>query len=246
MTPLVTNKKIRDLIPEVRNVLQGRTDIDDVAPFAIKRALQEYTVSFPFEELRVTGPQVQLTPSQPVYPISFFLNSGDDYTSPESFVILVDYPSNTVQGSINYRTPKAIEGMLSPATRGIPSRFTRYGMNFMLGPVPDQAYTVFLRYQVKHPFPTDDAALAGADMYVPDDWEEIIAYAAALRIARSKRWTDQVKDIHDSLFGDPEAIKSEGKFGRPGLLSARLAQVERDERFNTRQLSITVPRYNSR
>lgn len=234
---------VGDLVPEVRNILQGRTDIDDIAPLAIKRAVQELTVSFTFEELRQVGPTVNLTMGQSVYPVSMFLNSGDDYSSPESFVIYVDYPNNTVLGNIDYRTPRGLELMTSPATMGVPSRFTRFGMNFSLGPTPDDNYAVYLKYQRKHPFPRDLSSLNGASLFIPTDWEEIVAYAAALRIARAKRWTDQVKEIHDELYGDPEAIQTQGKFGRPGLLSARLSQQERDQRFNTRQLSIVVPRY---
>lgn len=247
MAPGASNRTINDLVPEVIEALQNRTDVSkDLASRYLRRALQEVTESNPFEELRRTGPTVSLTANVAVYPVTKFLNTGDDYSSPESFVIYVDFPNNTIVDSIDYKTPKGIETMMAPATTGVPSRFTRYGTNFHFGPVPDKAYSVFLRYQVKHPFPSDTTALSGATLFIPDSWEEIVIYSAAERIALVKRWNDQAKTLHDILYGDPEFNTSGGKQGRPGLLSARIFQAERDGRFNSRQFGIRVGRYNAR
>lgn len=241
----ISSKTIGDLVPDVIDALQGRTDVASIAPKYIKRALQEITESYPFEELRVTGPNVSLSIGQAIYPVSVFMNVGDDYTSNESFSIYVDFPGNTVVGNIDYKTPKAIEVMIAPATQGIPSRWTRYGKNIHLGPTPNNTYTVFMRYQQRYSFGSD-ASLSGAPLLVPDSWEEIVSYAAALRIAIVKRWTDQRKELHDLLYGDPEFMISEGKRGRPGLIAARIFQVERDQRFNTRQITPVTVRYNAR
>lgn len=240
-----STKTINDLIPDVVDALQGRTDVGSIAPKYIKRALQEITESYPFEELRTTGPNVQLSIGQSIYPVSTFMNTGDDYTSNESFAIYVDYPTNTVTSNLDYKTPKAIETMISPATQGVPSRWTRYGQNIHLGPTPNNLYSVFMRYQARYSF-ASDASLPGVPLLIPDTWEEIVAYSAALRIAIVKRWTDQRKELHDMLYGDPEFMISEGKRGRPGLIAARLFQVERDQRFNTRQIMPVIGRYNAR
>jgi hypothetical protein len=238
---------INDLVPEVINALQGRTDVAPIAPLYIKRAIQELSESYPFPELERTGPTVQLTTGLATYPASMFTNPNDDYTFANSWAIYVDFPTNQVVGPIDYRTPKAIEQMIAPATQGIPSKWTRYGLNFMFGPVPNQPYSVFLRYQVRHPFPdgNDAETLSGAAVYLPSSWDEIVAYSAAQRIAIVKRWNDQTRELHDILFGDPEYQMSEGKRGQPGLVSARVSQIQRDEMFNTRQMMITTPRYNS-
>lgn len=244
--PGATTRTIGDLVPEVIDYLQQRTDVATIAPKYIKRALMEITESEPFEELRVTGPQVALTANLATYPIATFLVGDDDYTSPESFSVFVDFPTNTVVSSIDYKTPKALETMMTAATVGLPSRFTRYGTNFFFGPTPDKGYTVMLRYQKRHPFPLEDSQLKGAPIFIPDSWEEIVAISAALRIAIVKRWNDQKDVLHSMLFGDPEFMVSEGKRGRPGLISARRMQVERDQRFNTRQIMPVVGRYNAR
>jgi len=239
---------INDLVPEVINALQGRTDVQPIVPLYIKRSIQELSESYPFPELERTGPTVQLTTNQSTYAASYFLLPNDDYTFANSWAIYVDYPTNSVVGPIDYRTPKAIEQMISPATTGIPSKWTRYGLNFMFGPVPNNPYSVFLRYQVRHQFPpsNDAQALGTAAIYLPPSWDEIVVYAAAQRIAVVKRWNDQTKELHDILYGDPEYQMSEGKRGQPGLISARISQIQRDEMFNSRQLMITYPRYNAR
>jgi hypothetical protein len=236
---------ISDIQPLVIDALQGRTDIPSsmVARY-VKSAIMEVAESYPFEELRTTGPNFNLTIGQSVYPLTSFMNTPDDYTSNESFAIYVDYPNNTVVSDLKYKTPRAIELMIAPATQGTPSRWTRYGSNIHLGPTPNQPYTVFMRYQVKHVFSNPPAI--SDPIYIPESWFEIVAYATAMRIAIVKRWTDQRKELHDMLYGDPEFVASEGKRGRPGLIAARLFQVERDQKFDTRQLMPIVARYTAR
>jgi hypothetical protein len=134
--------------------------------------------------------------------------------------------------------------MTGAATLGIPAWWTRYGGVIRVGPTPNATYTMFMRYQVKHPF-TNPGAITDP-IYLPNSWFDIAAYSAAMRIAIVKRWTDQVKFLHDLLYGDPEFVNSEGKRGRPGLIAARLFQVERDQKFDTRQFTPVVGRYNVR
>ena len=231
---------------EVRDALQQRTDVDDLSPRYLKRAIQEVTESYPFEELRTTGPTVALTTGQPEYPDTFFLNSGEEYTQLPVLTVYVDFPTNQVKTVLQYKTPPAMEPMTSAVTVGIPSRWTRFGGKFLLGPTPNQNYSMFARYQMRHPFPVQESDLPNAPVYLPDSWGEIVVYAAAERIALVKRWTDQIKVLHDILYGDPEYSVSEGKRGRPGLIAARLFQQERDQAYSSRQLMPRVARYTYR
>lgn len=242
--PASATKTINDLVPYVIDALQGRTDVSTIAPRYIKRAVQEVCESNPFEELKITGPQVSLSVGVPSYPVSFFMvDKGDDYVQIPSFNIFVDFPGNTVISTMQYKTVMALDPMTGSATQGLPSRWTRYGASIVLGPNPVNPYTVFMRYQLRHPFPADESALGGWPLRIPDTWEEIVAYAAAERIAIVKRWNDQAQFLHDILYGDPEARTSQGKMGRPGLIQARLLQIERDQQHSSRQLLPLVPRY---
>ena len=241
MVPGGTTKTISDLIPETINALQGRTDVSSLIPLYMKRTLQEITDNYPFEELRVTGPVTSLVKGQSTYPASKFLNPSDDYTIHSSFALYVDFPTNSVVTPVVYKTPAAIEVMISPATQGIPSRWTRYGTQIFLGPTPNNTYSLFFRYQKRYQF--EESNLATTPILVAPDWEEIVIYATAERIALVKRWNDQATYLHSILYGDPAYQMSEGKKGRPGLISARLFQQEKDEQQGTRQLIPLVTRY---
>lgn len=245
MPYLSSSKTIGDLVPEVVDHLQQRTDVADLAPKYIKRSLQEITIAYAFEELRRPGPTVQLTVGQNDYPINFFVYSQDDYTSLEVLSVYVDYPQNTVRHALDYKTPKAFETISSPATKGIPSWWTRFGANISVAPTPVSTYSVRSKYQIRHPFPSDDS-LMGAPIYIPADWEEIVSLSAAMRIAFIRGMSDRRQEIHDMLYGDPEFQMSDGLRGRPGLIAARRLQVERDQRFNSRSVGIVVPRYGAR
>jgi hypothetical protein len=246
VAPGSATKPISYFVPYVIDALQGRTDVAAIAPKYIKRAVQEICESTPFEELKVTGPTVSLTIGQPSYPVSFFLNAGDDYVQIPSFIIFVDFPNNTVQTTIQYKTVMAIDPMLGSATQGLPSRWTRYGTQIFLGPVANNTYSVFMRYQIRHRFPLDENNLSGTLIHVPDTWEEIIAYAAAERIAVVKRWNDQATYLHNLLWGDPASQLKDGTLARPGLIAARTLQIERDQQHNSRQIMIRSSRMNPR
>jgi hypothetical protein len=243
MIPAGQARVINDLTLEVVNALQGRTDVANLVPLYMKRTLQDVTDNYPFEELRTTGPLASLTAKQSTYSASLFLNPGDDYTIHSSFALFVDFPANTVKQVVRYKTPAAIEVMTSPATLGIPARWTRYGGSIFMGPTPDKAYQVLFRYQKRYQFQDDNLGLT--PILVTDSWEEIIIYSCAMRIALVKRWNDQVAALHQILYGDPEYQSSEGKRGRPGLLSAKLFQQEKDEQMSSRSLQVMVPRYCS-
>jgi hypothetical protein len=243
--PGASTRIIGDLYTDILDALQQRTDITPVfAAKYVRKAIIELTESTPFEELRRTGPTVATTINKATYPVSFFLNVADDYNFMETLVVYIDPAQNTVKYPLDYMTPKAIETITAPATVGLPAYWTRFGTNLFLAPTPNAAYTMFARYQVKHPFPEDFAALAFQPLMLPDSWEEIVIYASAYRIAIVKRLNEQASMLHELLFGDPEFQISEGKRGRPGLIAARLLQYERDQKFNTRRLGILSQRYN--
>ena len=245
---------LQDFQSDVLDALQNRTDVTaaTIANYAAK-TIRELSESYPFEELRVTGPTFQLTIGQVTYPITSFLGQNgpatspqDIYSMPESFAIYVDFPNNTVTAPVRYKTPAGIETILAPATQGIPAWYTRFGQNFMVAPNPQQPYSMFLRYQAKHPFTTTSPTSLTEQVFMPLSWYDIIAYATAERIAIVKRWNDQAKYLHDLLWGDPEYQSSGGKRGRPGLVAARTFQQERDEAYNSRSLMPVIGRTNPR
>lgn len=262
--PAATNITVNTLINKVAAALQNRSDVSEsqtnpeMRPSAwIRDALREITANWPFEELRVTGPQVTIGPglgyqgSNYMYPVSSFMNKGDDMTLMEDPVIfltpgqaasvgVIATTSNLVAYSMDYLTPKAIQPLLF-IPGGVPFKYTRYGNMFWFGSQPGQPYTVYLPYQVRHPF--DESNLTSSPVRVPPDWFDIVAFAAAERGAVMLRWNDQATFLHNLLYGDPKFQMSGGEEGRPGLIAARILQPERDKRMSPVQVMIGAQRY---
>lgn len=261
--PATSPTTINDLVNKVKANLQNRSDVSEtqtnveMRPSAwIRDALREITANYPFEELRVTGPLVTIGPglgwqgSNYMYPVSMFLNAGDDMTLMEDPVIFltgaqaamagkVNTTSNVVGFGMDYLTPKAIQSLLF-IPGGVPFKYTRYGNMFWFGSQPGQNYNVYLPYQVRHPFEPD---LPKSPIRVPADWFDIVAYAAAERGAVNLRWNDQATYIHNLLYGDPASQMKDGTLARPGLIAARLFQPERDKSRSPIQLTIGAQRY---
>jgi hypothetical protein len=262
--PAAATLTINQLINKVKAALQNRPDVSEtqtnpeMRPSAwIRDTLRELTANYPFEELRVSGPLVTVGPglgyqgSNYKYPVSMFLNPGDDMTLMDDPVIFlnptqaaqagltVNNAFNTVAYPLDYLTMKAIQPMLF-IQGGIPFRYTRQGNMFLFGTQPGQPYNMYLPYQIRHPFNPD---LVTTPIRMPPEWNDVVAYAAAERGAVMLRWNDQASYLHQLLFGDPSSQMKDGTLGRPGLISARLFQIERDRRLSTVQISPMVSRY---
>lgn len=261
--PAVATLTINSLINKVKANLQNNSNVSEaqsnpeMRPSAwIRDQLRELSENYPFPELQVTGPLVTIGPglgwqgSNYMYPISMFLNSGDDYTMSEDPAIfltpgqarsvgLVATTSETVAYPMDYLTPKAIQSLLF-IPGGVPFKYTRYGNMFWFGSQPGQNYNVYLPYQVRHPFLPD---LVTTPVRISPGWYDICAYGAAERGAIANRWNDQAKTLHDILYGDPKYQASGGEEGRPGLIAARKFQMERDKRLSPVQILIGAERY---
>jgi hypothetical protein len=255
---------INDLINKVKAELQNRADVSEtqanpeMRPSAwIRDTLRELTANYPFTELQKPGPLVTIGPglgyqgSNYMYPVSMFLFSGDDVTLMEDPAIFlnpqqaasvgkfVGTSTGTVAYAMDFLTVKAIQPMLF-IPGGIPFKYTRYGNMFWFGTQPGSNFSVYLPYQVRHSFNPD---LVTTPVKVPQEWEDIVAYAAAERGAVKLRWNDQANFLHNILYGDPASQMKDGTLGRPGLISARIFQPERDRRLSTVQITPMVQRY---
>jgi hypothetical protein len=241
---------IAGLTNKVKAALQNNSNVSEAQPNPemrpsafIRDALRELTANYPFEELRKTGPLVTIGPglgvggSNYAYPVSMFLNPGDDVTLQEDPVIFlspgqaqqsgasITTTGNVVGYSMDYLSPKAIQPLLF-IPGGVPFKYTRYGNQFWFGSQPGQPYNVYLPYQVRHQF---DSSLPQTLIKLPEDWWDILAYAAAERCAVANRWNDQATYLHNLLYGDPKSQGGGVEMGRPGLIAAKVFQQERDK-----------------
>lgn len=204
-------------------------------------AIREITESYPFDELRVTGPNFSLVPGTSLYPITSWLNSGDtNPTQIVSFALVLPSTTSTDDVSmLDWKNPKELEPMT--AVSAMSKGWTRFGSNIIVGPNPDQAYVTYMRYQNSHPFTANP--LQNQTIYVPDSWLEIITYAAGIRAGLMLRANDISTECHNILYGDPEYVNSQGKRGRPGIIAARLFNQERDSSHNAGSMVPVVDSY---
>jgi hypothetical protein len=269
--PAAATITVNDLINKVKAALQNRDDVSEtqvnpeMRPSAwIRDTLRELTANYPFPELQIAGPLTTIGPglgyqgSNYMYPVSMFLNSGDDVTlteDPTIFLTPAQQQAAVMQGAtaskfvgtangsvaypMDYLTVKAIQPMLF-IQGGIPFRYTRYGSMYWFGTQPGTNYQVYLPYQRRHPFQPD---LVTSPIYISQEWFDIVGYAAAERGALMLRWNDQASYLHQILYGDPASQMKDGQLARPGLIAARLFQPERDRRLSTVQISCMVSRY---
>lgn len=228
---------INDIVTLVQLAMNNRQDItnsSNVVLNAIGASITEITESYPFDELRVSGPKIELTAGTSLYPLTGWLNAGDTNAT-QIITFALQYPSaspNITSAiiSLDYKYPTAIEPLL--VASGPPKSWTRWGSDIILAPTPDQAYVTYMRYQRKHPFGNYPIPDEEDVVYLPDSWIDIVTYASAMRIALSLRATDIWQQYHDLLYGDPEYQTSQGKRGRPGIIAARVFNQERDAMNN--------------
>lgn len=241
---------VSDIVNLIQLAMNNRQDItttNNAVLNAIYASVMEITESYPFDELRETGPSFTLTVGTNIYPITSWLQANRVNTT-QICVFSLLYPNSGVPANsdlppipLDYMYPKAIDP-LTVAT-GPCNRWTRFGSDIILAPTPDQAYSTYMRYQFKHPFTTPLYPAPTDTIYLPESWIDILTYSSAMRYALSIRATDVWEQYHSILYGDPEYQMSQGKQGRPGIIAARVFNQERDAQNNVGSIMPVLQNY---
>ena len=233
MIPAISTATINDLIPQLQLILQNRQDISQYNPSLwLQRAIQNITQRIPFEELRVTGPQVPLIVSQYSYPVSYFVNSGDDYTTPVAVNVFTDFPNNTVAFPLHYDTPTGLRP-LTFIPGGLPGKWTRFGTNIWTGPQPNQPYTSFMDYQKRHPF--NDQNVGSSAVLLSPEWHEVVEYCAAFRMCLGPlRWPDMAQEFGSITFTNPNNP------GVPMPIRDLYSQAQLDQQIHSRRINFRM------
>ena len=200
--------------------------------------------------LEATGPLVQLTAFQNSYSPNYFLNTGDanlDVSKVNSFFIYNNYfapPSatNSITNAgydLKFSSIKDIEVLLN--IPGLPIYWSRNNNQIYVGSMPDQAYYLYMRYQKQHPNSNVVNGFTNTTpIEVADTWQEIIEYAAAMRIAPTINLADKKMELYSALYGDQKFQTSGGIEGAPGLIFQRTSQRNRDQQTTTRRLRLRM------
>jgi len=247
-----------DCAAGVTGLLMNRSVATTVMMEAIRKSVLELTTDYKHPLLEDTGPIVSLVAYQNNYAASFFLQTAEaplDVNKVNSFFIFnnpysVPSLSNLATNAgydLKFCSPDSIEVLLN--IPGLPMYWTRNNNLIYLASMPDNAYNCYMRYQTQHPLtqiviaPTDTtaaAAFAAQQIMMADEWQEILEYAAAIRIAPTVNLADKRTELHTSLYGDQKFQTSAGIEGAPGLIFQRTSQRNRDQGTTTRRMRLRM------
>lgn len=243
------NFDVGDVVDELPNILAGR-QIDPVrGAAACRKAVRELSNDYAFQGLQNTGPNFNFTSGVFQYTPEFFKQPSDAglgirrvisffmyYTVP--FIPAVSMGQASPGINLKYVDPQTIENYINVVT--LPTAYTRFNGNFLIGPCPDKAYTGYMRYQLEHAFP--NAGIPANELedviFLDNDWQDIVEYATAMRYAIATRLLDYAKDFREILYGDPKFQLSGGQEGQPGLIFRRVSMQERYGSMSTKRMQV--------
>ena len=239
----------------------GTTTDGSIGIIAVSQVVAELTETYEFEELKYQTPvppltTLALTVNNSVVTIASLLATiaaNTNYPQFQSiaaqFVDITDVYTfwiwfaggvNQAGRTLKYRRVTTIDqysyGITSnqQGSLGVapPTYYTRFGNVLQVGPIPDQPYQFFVRVKLRQPIPA--TSVAGQVVFVPSSWQEIIEYCACRRLAlwegASEYQELYEREINTKLAG---AMTTE----------ARIADMQRMERHNERQLSVRIAQY---
>lgn len=241
---------VSDCYTGIQALLMNRTVATSAMQEEIRKAVLELTEDYKHPLLEATGPNVSLVAYQNIYAPNFFLQAGDanlDVSKVNSFfiynttyVVPSANASTTNSGyDLKYRSMDSIETLLQ--IPGIPEYWGRQNNQIYLASMPDGAYMVYMRYQKQHPLSNVVGGFVdGTQILMADTWQEILEYAAAIRIAPKVNLANKKQELHTSLYGDQKFQTSGGIEGAPGLIFQRTSQRNRDQATTTRRLRLRM------
>lgn len=242
--------QVSDCYAGITGLLMNRTVSNGIMQEAMRKAVLEFTTDYKHPLLEATGPIVSFVPFQSNYAASYFMQSADaalDLSKVNSF-FLYNNPfiapssdnSQTNAGyDLKFRSIKDIEVLLN--IPGLPIYWSRNNNQLWFGSMPDNAYNTYMRYQKEHPSANTPGGFASnPQIMMSDEWQDMLEYAAAMRIAPQVNLASKRVELREALYGDEKFQQSSGIEGAPGLIFQRTSQRNRDQATTTRRLRLRM------
>lgn len=239
-----------DLFVGIQSLLMNRVIQNAVMLEGIRKAVLELTNDYKHPLLEATGPNVNFVAYQNVYAPNFFLQPGDanlDIEKVNSFFIFNNpYVAPSAQNSLTnagydlkFRSIDSFEVLLN--IPGLPIYWGRNNNQLYFGSMPDNTYTVYMRYQKQHPLSN---VVNGFTTVTPiemaDEWQETLEYAAAMRIAPQVNLSGKRTELREALYGNQKFQETSGIEGSPGLIFGLTSQRNRDQATTTRRFRLRM------
>ena len=245
---------ISDTYAGIVDLLMGRTVPNAKIAEAVRKTVLEFTADYKFSGLQTTGPLVQFTPLVPNYDVTFFqdptqFNMPLQLKKVNSFFIFLDpyvppstsnYMTLTNAGyNLVFKTIDRLEVLMQ--VPGIPTNWSRHNQQIWIAPLPVVAYYTFMRFQEEHPFPNAGGLNAGNDsIFMPNDWQEVVEYGAAQRLAQVYNLSDKATELNARLLGDQKFQETSGVEGQPGLIFRRVSDESRDQTTTVKRFRLRM------
>lgn len=204
------SETIGDRVKVISDLLGNRPDQAAKISGWILNGYRDIAHSIPFEELEATA-NVLCIPTIAEY----------DYPSDArgiNFITLGVPASNPTSNPPLWKRNIAIIRRYSKSTTGVPSIWAPYNSQIHLRQVPNDGYPMTIDYWRKVQVDSED--INGTVIEVPDDWIEIVDYAAQIRGYIDLQQPDRAGAIRTLLYGNP-------KFpDKPGLIKQRLTRIQ--------------------
>lgn len=212
---------ISDLQGEVLVKVENRTADTARAQTWLKDALIELASDQDFRnefsELEVTGPTFNLTATIQEYEEVNFISGNALNAGTLTMFIWTDFPTNSRRQGLRYTSyAEADKYNVNP---GLPIKFYRYGSKLGFFPVPDKNYQTQARCLRYHPI---NAVLGDTTILLPQDWNEVLTWAAAMRGFMELEQYEKAGAIRGLLYGDPKHPD------RPGLIASLKKKREKE------------------
>lgn len=236
---------IASLQVRIQSLLQNRPISSAMLVIYAQDSALELAEDYKFPGLQTSGPVVQLVPLQAVYSPNFFLATADqglEINKVDSFFIytngytaLQTASQQNTGFNLNFVTIDRMEVLIN--VPGLPTKWTRHEDNIWLGDVPDQNYSIYMRYSHESPFPLGTTA---DNLFFPNSWKDILSYSIAMRAARDLNLQSKANELHQALYGDSKFQISGGTSGTPGLIFQRTSQENRDQTTTTKSMRLRM------
>jgi hypothetical protein len=217
----------------VIDMIGGRTDQNNNIYSWLGYAYTEIGMSYDFEELEeTTTTALDGNNSNNSYPYPTIVDSNNNNWTTRAVKSLVIVESNNSNNNLMiHLSHKPIQFFdRLPNVVGRPAIYTKFKQNVILHPAPSNSYDGWLlRWRVwRKPFLLAGNNLNSTEIYLPDDWVEILDYAAALRAHTRLLERDKAAEIMQLLHGSEDPRR-----GRrvPGLIEQKLLQRHAESQY---------------
>jgi len=217
---------ISDRVATVQLMLGNRADLASRIPVWLANAYVELASNIPFSDLEDSDTILTVA-------------GADTYDYPASARGIVA-STLTVNSQPRPLTKKNIAYIdIYPSTnRGIPVVWAPFNYKQVLRPIPDDGYMIVRRFWTKPVVDfTSTTTINATSLSVPDDWLEVVDYAAALRGFVELKDREKAKDTRILLYGDPKDPSN------PGLIKQHLTTIQAENVNSDYGLRCKVRRY---